>query len=58
MKIQSQLSFSEANADLIAASYFKNSIVPPPNSFIQVMLDNDHLLPMLTVNGDAFKVKV
>ena len=48
----------KVNADLIAASYFKNSIVPPPNSFIQVMLDNDHLLPMLTVNGDAFKVKV
>ncbi|MCR9174291.1 MAG: universal stress protein [bacterium] len=48
----------EVNADLIAASYFKNSRVPPPNSFIQVMLDSDNLLPMLTVNGDAFKVKV
>jgi len=48
----------KVNADLIAASYFKNSVLPPPNSFIQVMLDNDHLLPMLTVNGDAFKVKV
>ncbi len=48
----------KVNADLIAASYFKNSVLPPPNSFIQVMLDNDHLLPMLTVNGDAFRVKV
>lgn len=48
----------QVNADLIAASYFKNSVLPPPNSFIQVMLDNDHLLPMLTVNGDAFRVKV
>jgi nucleotide-binding universal stress UspA family protein len=48
----------KVNADLIAASYFKNSMLPPPNSFIQVMLDNDHLLPMLTVIGDAFRVKV
>jgi len=48
----------KVNADLIAASYFKNSLLPPPNSFIQVMLNNDHLLPMLTVNGDAFGVKV
>jgi nucleotide-binding universal stress UspA family protein len=48
----------KVNADLIAASYFKNSRLPPPNSFIQVMLDNDNLLPVLTVNGDAFKVKV
>ncbi|GAB5418612.1 MAG: hypothetical protein Crog3KO_03690 [Crocinitomicaceae bacterium] len=48
----------KVNADLIAASYFKNSMLPPPNSFIQVMLNNDHLLPMLTVNGDAFRVRL
>lgn len=41
-------------ADLIAASYFKNGILPPPNSFMQVMLDNDHSIPVLTVNGDTY----
>lgn len=39
-------------ADLIATAYFKNGILPPPNSFVQVMLDNDHEIPVLTVNAD------
>lgn len=43
-------------ADLIATAYFKNSILPPPNSFVQVLLDNDHQIPVLTVNADQLDV--
>lgn len=45
-------------ADLIAAAYFKNGILPPPNSFVQVMLDNDHEIPVLTVNADELNLEV
>lgn len=47
----------QVRADLIAASYFKSGIIPPPNSFMQVMLDNDHSIPVFTVNGDAVAIE-
>ena len=45
-------------ADLIATAYFKNGMLPPPNSFVQVMLDNDHEIPVLTVNADELDLVV
>jgi len=42
----------KVRADLIATAYFKNGVLPPPNSFVQTMLDNDHEIPVLTVNAD------
>lgn len=45
-------------ADLIATAYFKNGILPTPNSFVQVMLDNDHEIPVLTVNADELDLQV
>ncbi len=43
-------------ADLIAATYFKTGILPPPNSFVQIMIENDHNIPILTVNADELGV--
>jgi len=46
----------KVDADLIAATYFKTGILPPPNSFVQVMIENDHDIPILTVNADELSV--
>ena len=40
------------DADLIAATYFKTGILPPPNTFVQIMIENDHDIPILTMNAD------
>ncbi|MDX2360693.1 MAG: universal stress protein [Crocinitomicaceae bacterium] len=45
-------------ADLIATTYFKNGILPPPNTFVQVMLENDHEIPVLTVNADELNLSI
>ncbi len=43
---------SEVDADLIAAAYFKEGIMPTPNSFIQQMIDNKHMIPLMSVNAE------
>jgi nucleotide-binding universal stress UspA family protein len=40
------------NADLFAAAYFKEGILPEPNSFIQGMIENELDIPLLTVNAE------
>lgn len=46
------LAYSKSvDADIIAAAYFKEGILPSPNSFIQMMLENDEQIPVLTVNA-------
>lgn len=40
------------NADLFAAAYFKEGVLPEPNSFIQGMIENELDIPLLTVNAE------
>lgn len=44
------------DADLIAAAYFKEGILPSPNSFIQMMIENEQQIPLLTVNSAELTV--
>jgi hypothetical protein len=46
----------EVDADIIAAAYFKESIFPTPNSFIQGMIENEFEIPLLTVNSEELSV--
>lgn len=51
------LTYSKSvDADIIAAAYFKEGILPSPNSFIQMMIENDHNIPLLTVNSAELSV--
>jgi nucleotide-binding universal stress UspA family protein len=46
------LAYSKSvDADIIAAAYFKEGILPSPNSFIQMMIENENQIPVLTVNA-------
>ena len=44
------------DADIIAAAYFKEGILPSPNSFIQMMIENENQIPILTVNAAELTV--
>lgn len=44
------------DADIIAAAYFKEGIFPTPNSFIQMMIENEQQIPVLTVNAAELTV--
>ncbi len=44
------------DADMFAAAYFKEGILPTPNSFIQGMIENELNLPLLTVNAEELSV--
>ena len=44
------------DADIIAAAYYKEGILPSPNSFIQVIIENDQQIPVLTVNSEELYV--
>jgi len=44
------------DADIIAAAYFKEGILPSPNSFIQTVIENEKQIPLLTVNSDELSV--
>lgn len=44
------------DADIIAAAYFKEGFLPSPNSFIQMMIENDQQIPLLTVNSSELTV--
>lgn len=51
------VSYSKSvDADIIAAAYFKEGILPSPNSFIQTMIENEEQIPLLTVNSDELSV--
>lgn len=43
-------------AGIIAATYFNESILPKPNSFIQAMMENKAYIPLLTINADELSV--
>ncbi len=43
-------------ADMFAAAYFSDSILPTPKSFIQGMIENELQLPLLTVNAEELSV--
>lgn len=47
---------SSVDADIIAAAYFKEGIMPSPNSFIQTMIENKLNIPLLTVNAEELTV--
>ncbi|MDG1333471.1 MAG: universal stress protein [Crocinitomicaceae bacterium] len=44
------------DADIIAAAYYKEGILPSPNSFIQMMIENEQQIPVLTVNAAELSV--
>jgi nucleotide-binding universal stress UspA family protein len=44
------------DADMFAAAYYKEGILPTPNSFIQGMIENELNLPLLTVNAEELSV--
>ena len=44
------------DADIIAAAYFKEGVLPSPNSFIQHMIENEKQIPLLTVNAAELSV--
>ncbi len=46
----------QVDADIIAAAYFKEGILPSPNSFIQTMIENEQQIPLLTVNSEELSV--
>lgn len=46
----------DVKAGLIAATYFKDGILPVPNSFIQEMIENKEVIPLLTINADEISV--
>jgi len=51
----------KVDADLMAAAYFQGSIIKNPKSFIQMMIENELHLPLLTINAldlDLTKGKV
>ena len=47
---------ASVDADLIAAAYFKEGIMPSPNSFIQIIIENELQIPLLTVNSEELSV--
>ncbi len=52
------IKFAESiNAGMIAATYFKESVLPKPNSFIQEMMENKAYIPLLTINADEISVQ-
>ncbi|MCR9173331.1 MAG: universal stress protein [bacterium] len=44
------------DADMFAAAYFKEGVLPTPNTFIQGMIENELNLPLLTVNAEELSV--
>jgi len=46
----------EVDADIIAAAYFKEGVLPTPNTFIQGMMENKFDIPLLTVNSEEISV--
>ncbi|MGJ8660988.1 MAG: hypothetical protein ACSHXL_03040, partial [Bacteroidota bacterium] len=55
---QELVEFAESvDADLIAATYFRDGIMPTPNSFIQKMIENKYHIPLLTVNADELMIQ-
>lgn len=47
---------SKVDADFLAAAYFKEGVLPVPNSFIQHMIENELQIPLLTVNSEELAV--
>ncbi len=44
------------DADLMAATYYQGSIIKNPKSFIQMMIENELHLPLLTINAEELSV--
>ena len=47
---------ADNNADLIAAGYYNEGFFTNPKSFIQLMIENELHLPLLTVNAEGLTV--
>ncbi len=46
----------KVDADLMAATYFQGSIIKNPKSFIQLMIENELHLPLLTINAEELSI--
>ncbi|MCO5259328.1 MAG: universal stress protein [Crocinitomicaceae bacterium] len=42
----------EVKADLIASSFFVDTVLPTMNSFVQALIENNRQIPLLTANAD------
>lgn len=50
---ESLLEYTEkVNADLIATSFFVDTMMPTMNAFVQSLIENNHLIPILTSNAE------
>lgn len=46
----------QVDATLIAAAFFNDSIIPPINSFVQELIENENRIPILTVNAEELTI--
>lgn len=46
----------QIGADLIATSFFVDTIFPTMNSFVQALIENDHHIPLLTANAEELTI--
>lgn len=46
----------QINADLIATSFFIDTMLPTMNSFVQALIENNRQIPLLTVNSEELTV--
>ena len=54
---KSLIAFADGiDAGIIAATYYKEGILPRPNGFIQEMIENKAYIPLLTINADELSV--
>ena len=44
------------NADLIAVSYHNDSLLPTMHTFVQVLIENEKQIPVLTINTEDLTV--
>ncbi len=46
----------EVNADLIASSFFVDTVLPTMNSFVQALIENNRQIPLLTANAEELTI--
>lgn len=55
--INALLAYTDSiEADLIATSFFVDTLLPTMNSFVQALIENDRQIPLLTVNSEELTV--
>ncbi|MFT5859460.1 MAG: nucleotide-binding universal stress UspA family protein [Flavobacteriaceae bacterium] len=47
----------KVNADIIATTFYKKTVLPPPNTFIQEIIENQPHIPVITINADETSLR-